>query len=70
MKVAELIKYLNETYSADDSIVVAWWDQDSFSQSQDMDKDEWAKAADYLEDIDWQYTHDTLGVVLDEYLES
>jgi len=68
MKVGDLIDYLKRNYSPDDAIVVAWWDQDSFSDAHDMDEDEWAKATVYMDEMDWSYTHDALEYTLNEYL--
>jgi len=70
MKVRELMNYLNENYKPDDAIVVAWWDQSHFDAAENLTQDEWAKAAEHINDIDWWYTHDALGEVLDNYLEN
>jgi len=70
MKIRDLIKFLQSIYDPNDSIIVAWWDQDSFSEASDMDKDEWAKAAEYITDgKDWSGTHDDLAEVVRYYIE-
>jgi hypothetical protein len=70
MKVSEIIELLNKNYDPDDAVVVAWWDQASFSAAHDMDKDEWADVAEDLDGIDWSYTHDILTDALTDYLEN
>ena len=68
MKVREIIELLNKMYDFDDSIVVAWWDQDSFSEASDMDEDEWAKATEFMDEMDWSRTHDALTDLLRYYV--
>lgn len=70
MKVYELIQHLQNNYAPDEAIVVAWWDQDSFSEAGDIDKDEWAKAAEYMGEMDWSRTHNALTDVLRHYLDN
>ena len=64
MKVREIIELMSSMYDPDDSVVIAWWDQDSFSEASDMDKDEWAKATEFMDEMDWSRTHDGLTDVL------
>ena len=68
MKVREIIETLQAMYDPDDAVVIAWWDQNSFSEAHDMDEGEWAKATEYMDEVDWGVAHDTLSYALDEYL--
>ena len=68
MKVSEIIELLNKMYAPDDSVVFAWWDQDSFSDAGDMDKDEWANATEFMDEMDWSRTHDALTDLLRYYV--
>jgi len=64
MKVSEIIELLSKMYDPNDSVVIAWWDQDSFSEASDMDEDEWTKATEYMDEMDWSRTKDGLTDVL------
>lgn len=67
MKIQDLIDHLQRNYKPDESIVVAWWDQDHFDAAEQLSPEDWAKAADYMENMRWSYTHDALCDVLDEF---
>lgn len=69
MKVSQIIEILQAKYSPDDSVVVAWWDKQAFSAAHGMEPDEWAAAAEYLDDIDWSRVHDDLSSQLDYWIE-
>jgi len=70
MKIQELIDTLQRNYDPDDAVVIAWWDQDSFNEAGDMDEGEWAKATEYMDEMDWSRTHDALTDVLRYYLDN
>ena len=61
MKVADIIKTLEE-YDPNDSVVIAWWDRESFDphQLKDMSADEWSSACEYMEEIDWWHAYDDI----------
>lgn len=67
MKVSEVIDILNRKYKPDDDLVFAWWIQKSFSEAKDLTSEEWAAAADYMEDMDWARTHEELCWVLGDW---
>jgi len=67
MKVRELIHYLEKQYDPEDALVVAFWDRTSFDTA-DLTPEQWEDAAEYMEGIDWQYVHKTLGEVLEGYV--
>ena len=69
MKVRELIEWMNKTYDLDDAIVVAWWDQTSFSAAHDLTPKQWLGVTEYMEAGDWWQTKEALDYALLEYLE-
>jgi hypothetical protein len=70
MKIQDLIDYLQRNYEPDDAIVVAWWDQEHFDAAVNLSPDEWAQAAEFMGEMDWSVTHETLVCALDEYLQA
>jgi hypothetical protein len=68
MKVRELIDALQRNYAPDEAIVVAWWDKEHFDAAENLSTEEWAQAAEYMDEMDWSYTHDALEYTLNEYL--
>ena len=68
MLVREAIKHLTNGYDLDDSIVVAWWDRESFYNNELIDKKQWENIANVLDDTDWSYMHDELDRLLQRYL--
>ena len=69
MKVADIIKTLEE-YDPNDSVVIAWWDSDIFDPDLvgTLSSDDWEAACDSMEEIDWSYTFDRLEDVLGMFL--
>mgnify|MGYP003653418020 CR=1 FL=1 len=69
MRVGDIIKHL-EKYDADDSIVIAWWDRDSFDpDSVHSPSLDWESACSFMDAIDWSNIHDELEQALETFLE-
>ena len=56
MKASEAIKLLQE-YDDDEELIMAWWDRESFSISEE----DWNKLANYVSrKMDWSRAHEDL----------
>ena len=56
MKASEAIKYLQQ-YDDDEELIVAWWDRESFS----MSDEDWDKLAYHVcQKMDWSAAHEDL----------
>ena len=53
MKVKDLIKMLQENYKPEDSLIVATWEQDSFTPLLEEDDDWAAIAQSCMDEVDW-----------------
>jgi len=69
MRVADIIESLKR-YDPEDSVVVAWWDRESFDPDlvSELSLDEWGSICESLDDKDWSFTSDQLDVDLREIL--
>ena len=69
MKVKEIIEHLKK-YDEDDSVVIAWWDRDSFDPDLVNNPSlNWESACYIMDDIDWSLTHDEIEDALKTFLE-
>jgi hypothetical protein len=59
MKASDAIKYL-QGYDDDEELIVAWWDKESFSVSDE----DWDKLAYYVcRQMDWSRAHEDLEMM-------
>ena len=69
MKVKEIIEHLKNNYDEDDSVVIAWWDRDSFDPDLVNDPSlDWESACSFMDDIDWSGIHDEIEQALETFL--
>ena len=79
MKVHEVIKRLQDNYSPDDDIVVAWWDYDDIihelglnhvEDKEKLSKDEFSDLAEDIEDYtDWNLVSEYFSDIYENWKE-
>jgi hypothetical protein len=70
MKVKEIIEQLKNNYDEDDSVVIAWWDKESFDPDLVNNPSlNWESACYRMDDIDWHSTYEKIADVLETWLE-
>lgn len=69
MKVSQIIKVLQEFYSPDDVVVIAWWNKELFQEAYDLPDEDWEAAAESMENMDWSRTHEDLLAELGHWID-
>jgi len=65
MKVKEIIEQLKNNYDEDDSLVIAWWDKESFDPDLVNNPSlNWEEVCYRMNDIDWSLTYEKIADVL------
>jgi hypothetical protein len=69
MKIKEIIEHLKTNYDENDSVVIAWWDRESFDPDLVNNPSlNWELACYRMDDINWHDTHDKITDVLQTWV--